>query len=209
MFDIEKHLYTLAKERPIFHSEADFQHALAWIIHRELKDSNIRLEYPMRGENGKRSEYLDLCVTYAGKNIALELKYKTRRYSHEHNNEQFHLKNQSAQDIGRYDFLADVARIERFVTSQSASQGYAILLTNEPSYWAASTRPDTVDAQFRLTEGRNISGSLAWGANTSEGTMLNRKEQISLCRQYTAAWQTYSKLSEKPGGEFRFLVCKI
>lgn len=209
MFDIENHLRTLAKERPLFHSEADFQHALAWVIHRELKDADIRLEYPMRGKDKERSEYLDMRVTYAGKDIALELKYKTRGYSHEHNNELFDLKNQSAQDIGRYDFLADVARIERFITSRKASRGYAILLTNDPSYWTAPSRADTVDAQFRLAEGKKVLGSLAWGAKASEGTMHNRKEPISLRQQYTAIWQPYSKLSEKSGGDFKLLVWRI
>ena len=35
----------LAKYRKIFHSEADFQHALAWQIHKEMPDCKIRLEF--------------------------------------------------------------------------------------------------------------------------------------------------------------------
>ncbi len=40
-------LNTLATQRRVFHSEADFQHALAWEIHRRLPHAAIRLEYPI------------------------------------------------------------------------------------------------------------------------------------------------------------------
>lgn len=33
MFDVEAVLRDLALKRPIFHSEADFQHAVAWEVH--------------------------------------------------------------------------------------------------------------------------------------------------------------------------------
>ena len=33
MLDIHQIMADLAKRRPVFHSEADFQHALAWLIH--------------------------------------------------------------------------------------------------------------------------------------------------------------------------------
>ena len=43
--NIHKILSELSKERQIFHSEADFQHALAWKIHETYKDQfQIRLE---------------------------------------------------------------------------------------------------------------------------------------------------------------------
>jgi hypothetical protein len=40
-FDIHKLLGQLATTRPIFHSEADFQHQLAWDIHTSHPDSEI------------------------------------------------------------------------------------------------------------------------------------------------------------------------
>lgn len=53
----------LLKERPVFHSEADFQHALAWSIHRVYPDAKIRLEYrpPSFGRH-----YVDLWVVNQG-----------------------------------------------------------------------------------------------------------------------------------------------
>jgi hypothetical protein len=40
-------LTALAKQRPIFHSEADFQHAIAWEIHKHLPRASVRLERPI------------------------------------------------------------------------------------------------------------------------------------------------------------------
>ena len=34
----------LARVRPLFHSEADFQHAFAWQLHSAHPDARIRLE---------------------------------------------------------------------------------------------------------------------------------------------------------------------
>ena len=45
MLDIPELMRELARERPLFHSEADFQHALAWRIHETISDCGIRLEY--------------------------------------------------------------------------------------------------------------------------------------------------------------------
>ena len=56
--DIYCLMQELSKSRPIFHSEADFQHALAWQIHETMPDSQIRLEYPFRFDGS--TIYLDI-----------------------------------------------------------------------------------------------------------------------------------------------------
>jgi hypothetical protein len=60
MLDVHAILKDLAQRRPIFHSEADFQHSLAWLIHEKLADAAIRLELPF--ELNKQSCHLDLLV---------------------------------------------------------------------------------------------------------------------------------------------------
>lgn len=78
MIDIVKVLESLAIKRPLFHSEADFQHALAWEIHQQLPDHSIRLELKPPHINDRF--YIDLWV--ANKEsafVAIELKYKTRK----------------------------------------------------------------------------------------------------------------------------------
>src|SRR5687767_6681187 len=99
----------LAVLRPIFHSEADFQHALAWQIREERPDLTIRLEY--RSPHLDQRGYIDLWVTDGNESLGVELKYKTRARKEEVNGETFDLLNQSAQDIGRYDTLRDIERL--------------------------------------------------------------------------------------------------
>jgi hypothetical protein len=42
--ELNQIIQKLANERPIFHSEADFQHGLAWLIHEEFPSCRMRLE---------------------------------------------------------------------------------------------------------------------------------------------------------------------
>src|SRR6185437_6665932 len=100
--DIETTLKHLAGDRPIFHSEADFQHALAWKIHELYPHAYIRLEVP--SGNSDRRERIDIVVANGTQKVAIELKYKKRAIKAVVNREKFALTNDGAQDIGRYDF---------------------------------------------------------------------------------------------------------
>ncbi len=60
MLDIHDVMAQLATARPVFHSEADFQHVLAWAIYRRLPDSAVRLELPHALSH--RAFHLDLWV---------------------------------------------------------------------------------------------------------------------------------------------------
>ena len=76
MLDIANLMLGLSKSRPIFHSEADFQHAFAWQIHERLPDCQVRLEYnPLPAQ--KKRMYLDIWVQSL--KVATELKYPTRK----------------------------------------------------------------------------------------------------------------------------------
>ena len=86
----------------MFHSEADFQHALAWQIHEAAPESQVRLEVSVIPVEAQRM-FLDIWLPVEG--IAIELKYKTRGLELEQDDESFALRNQSAQDQGRHDFL--------------------------------------------------------------------------------------------------------
>ena len=85
MLDIAGLLTGLAESRKVFHSEADFQHALAWHIHQTMPDSQIRLEFPMPVEH--RKMYVDIWLPV--EKIAIELKYMTRKSELEDNEESF------------------------------------------------------------------------------------------------------------------------
>ena len=94
----------LAQDRPLFHSEADFQLALGWCMHETLpKECSIRL---------------DICLLLGGDlriKIALELKYPTAKFMVCEKGEDFRLSQQGARDQKRYDFWKDVERLETVV----------------------------------------------------------------------------------------------
>ena len=45
--DLAAALTALAERRPVFHSEADFQHELAWLVRERYSDVGVRLERPV------------------------------------------------------------------------------------------------------------------------------------------------------------------
>lgn len=45
--DFPRFLETLAAKRPIFHSEADLQHEVAWHLREAYPQIHVRLEYPL------------------------------------------------------------------------------------------------------------------------------------------------------------------
>ena len=87
--------------------------------------------------------------------------------------------------------------------------GYAVLLTNDHLYWSAPGRRDTVDAAFRIHEGREISGQLAWSEHVSRGTVQDRESPIELEGYYSLRWREYSDLPVEPGGRFRYLAVSV
>jgi hypothetical protein len=206
--NINSLLLHLSDKRPIFHSEADFQHALAWDIQRHHPEASIRLEY-RPAISGTRM-YVDVWVGLPdGRTLALELKYKSARLDLEREGEVYTLLNQSAQDIGRYDFLKDISRLERLVSARPDTSGVAIMLTNDSGYWNASRSTQTVDAAFRLHERRSLSGELFWGAGASAGTMRSREQAITLQTQCDVKWTDYSQIGSGRNNRFRSLVVTI
>jgi hypothetical protein len=68
--------------------------------------------------------------------------------------ELFNLPHQSANDISRHDVVKDITRAEAMLADGYADHGCVLVLTNDRSYWQPTARADTIDAQFRLHEGR-------------------------------------------------------
>lgn len=206
-FDIDGLMAGMADTRKVFHSEADFQHALAWHIHLAMRESQVRLEVDTRPREPQR-RFLDIWLPLEG--IAIELKYKTRRLQLQHADEFFALRNHGAQDIGRYDFLRDIERLESMCSElEHCKAGFAVLLTNDSSYESEPKNHNTVDSDFRIHEGRTISGRLAWADAASEGTMSGRKEPIQLRGSYRLGWQEFSNFQREQYGSFRYLAVPV
>ena len=202
--DIHRVIAELAKRRPIFHSEADFQFALAWRISEMWPDCGVRLEKPFRHDD--KTRYLDIWLPTS--RTAMELKYCTRDLSVEHGGEVFALKNQSANDLRRYDFVADLVRIEGLVSHGDASApGYAVFLTNDPLYWRPGQRT-TRDEAFRLHEGRRLECTMEWRDDPGQSATEEREDSLALRERYDLRWKCYSLLPGKYG-EFRYLAVKV
>ena len=76
MIEITNILGELSKNRSVFHSEADFQHALAWVIHEKYPDLTIRLEKRVTLKG--KEIYFDIFVFNHSEIVAIEVKYKTK-----------------------------------------------------------------------------------------------------------------------------------
>jgi hypothetical protein len=204
---IESIIKNLQKERPIFHSEADFQHALAREIQRHHPSAAVRLEIN-QGIASQR-EYIDILVKEGASTYAIELKYKTKELDIAYKDEEFHLLNQGAYDIGRYDFIKDVVRLERFVESRPNSAGYAIFLTNDDLYWRETKRLTTFDAMFHIHESRVLNGELRWSEATGAGTMKGRENPLVLRGAHPIQWVDYSESDGDGPRKFRYVLLGV
>jgi hypothetical protein len=201
--DLEELLAKLAATRPLFHSEADFQLALAWQAHLLNPVLEVRLEYRPVGLSGR--EYLDVLLRSPTGASALELKYPTRALTAEERGERFELRNQGAQDITRYDVIKDVARVERIVSGGGADDGAAVVLTNDAGYWRESFR-ETIDRELRLHEGRLLSGDVGWTPHAGAGITRGRETRHALSGSYALRWRGFSRVSTH---EFRYLAVHV
>jgi hypothetical protein len=205
--EIETVIQELQKQRPLFYSEADLQHALAWEIQRQHPLAAVRLEIN-QSLAGPR-EYLDILVKDRDTTCAIELKYKTGKLDAVYKGEEFRLLNQGAQDIGRYDFVKDIVRLERFVDAHPSAIGYAMFLTNCRNYWKETSRLLTADAMFRLHESRALNGELRRSEATGVGTMKGRESLLLLKGSHPIQWVDYSEVNGQGSRKFRYVLLKI
>ena len=203
MLDIHKLMADLSKHHKIFHSEEYFQRALAGQIRKEMPNCEICLEFLYRKKNWR----LDIWIPI--KETAIELKYRTNKLELEHEDEYFSLRSHGAQPQGRYDFLEDIQRIEQVVAHGKAKSGVAVLLTNDSDLWdppKGNGWKTTIDADFRLHEGRILTGELAWSEQASDGTMRTDKgknQPIRLKGSYHLHWKDYSRFEKENDRQFQ------
>ena len=203
--DIRSAIDNLKNKRVLFHSEADFQFSLAWELQRLLPDAKIRLEYCPVFDN---QMHIDIYILDGDQSYPIELKYKTRKIVQSIHNEQYNLKDQGAQDLGRFDFLYDINRLEKVKKLDSAFQsGYAIILTNDPSYWNTPAFQNTADEAFRIHDGKTVTGLLSWGDTMGSKTGNNRKP-FELQGEYRMSWMPYSTVGDHYG-EFQFCLIEV
>lgn len=204
VINLDGALERLSVRRPIFHSEADFQHELAWQIRAMHPELAVRLERPFPG---RTSGAIDIVASAGELRHAIELKYLSRSCELQLAGEDFRLKQHGAQDVRRYDVCKDVERMEDFCAGSSCSAS-VIVLTNDPYYWRVREPSGTCAAAFNICQNRELSGELGWAEHTGTGTKKNREKAIILRGSYRLDWRDYSDLKPR-GGRFRYLHIRI
>ncbi len=219
MIDIHKVIQRLSKRRPVFCSEADFQLEFAWQI--KLIYGNkyeIKLEYPQADDSGNnnRKMHIDILLidSATDKWIPIELKYKTKGDDIKCKKTGFiyNLANQGAKDIGCYDYLYDIQRIEKLkdLKKDKFEIGYAIILTNEMSYTNKPRGEGCFYKEFSIHQDAVKHGDLKWDKNTGSGTKRGREEGIHLDGTHTINWEEYSHPDKNDSNKvFKYAVCKV
>lgn len=224
---IERIMTELGAVPRIFNSEAQFQFELTWKIKEEF-NCEVRLEELSRISEGKK-EYTDIILEKDGLRIALELKYKTAKYEDESQN--IYLKAHGAADLGAYDFLWDVHRIQLLTGMETSAKdevkrpcdrGYAIILTNDSHYWKDATIKETIIRDFLIGSGEFSHGVLykkihKWytldGEEGYSKALLNdrsRQHEIDLKRNYFFQWKPYHTIdTDKSHNEFKYMIIEM
>lgn len=208
MLDLVALVEALAHDRPVFHSEADFQHSLAWSIHSAHPGARLRLERPYQLD-GQRIN-LDLMVEDGPDRTAIELKYMTCSLDVEVRGERFQLQQHGAQPLRRYDCWKDLVRLEGLVRTGQATAGIFVALTNDPCYWRQDAGTGkSIDATLRMNQGRAVAPQvLTWAAHTTPKTIRGREAPLPIAGDYTLTWRPYARVAGKTG-ELRYLLMTV
>ncbi len=200
-------LESLSRRRPVFWSEADLQHELAWELRKLDARVAIRLERAFQGPSGYI--HVDMCARWDRDLWAVELKYRKAPLQVEVGGELFVLNDQGAEDSARYDFLKEIQRLEWLRAHSGVTGGIAILVTNSPRFWQPAPNRQLNDLEFRLHDGRQVKGTLRWNRNAATGSIKGREEPIALDGRYDLTWREYASLDVEKNGRFRFLAVAV
>ena len=142
--DVKQFLDT---NKELLFNERDLQMHLATFLRQTNHYDDVDVEYyvplsELTGYIWNNELRMDVLVRKGKEFLPIELKYKTKsvrkkllRFGESVAEEVEVMKNQGAQDLGKYDFWKDVRRIEivkkRF---SSIKNGLAVFMTNDPMY---------------------------------------------------------------------------
>jgi len=199
--DIDTIVKNLSKERFMFYSEADFKFSLAWQIKEYYSNTEIRLE---RRFNDK---YIDVVILLNERTYGIELKYKTRQLNDLE--EQYNLITQGAQNLGKYDFIKDVMRLETLLNDNNIDEGYAIWLTNDHLYWSEPSKDSVGYFEFSVHQNATKKGELNWKQNINRVRLGKRKKKIILDGIYPINWEVYSNIEQVNNGLFKYSINRI
>lgn len=195
-FDVKQFLETT---KELLFNERDFQMHLATYLRQTGHYDDVDVEYyvPL----SELDDYvwnnelrIDVLTRKDEEFLPIELKYKTRsvwkqlpRFGENLSSEVEVMKNQGAQDLGKYDFWKDVRRIElvrkRF---KSIKNGLAVFLTNDPAY-LKSGRDTSNHLKFSMTEGAH-GKEKHWLDNESICSKMHPNFDVE--KEYSIHWES-------------------
>lgn len=221
---VEEVLNSLSgKEKPYL-SEAQFQFELAWELKKKLgEEVNILLEYTScarkaTGDSKRKRFESDIILATEKDYIVIELKYKTKEAKINGVN----LTQQAGQPGTKYDYLWDIHRIELLMNQDSDNQdsynyeyyikdkkctgGFAIFLTNDPSYWKEAKKGESA-YNFSLHDSsvKNAGEKLEWSGEKKD--WMNSRPAFSLDYTYKMEWEKFMSYGEEK--EFKYLITEI
>lgn len=174
-------LKEMANQNLIFRSEEQFQFCLAWAIQDFFGSYNVLLEeltlnIDYSGKN-KRS-YTDILVDKGNNEfIAIELKYKTA----DANIGGVSLLNHGAADLGRFDYLWDINRLERLVYPLSVKRTKENGLINMANGYGDNELPIITDYIYdKRIEGEKIIKGFAIILTNEEKYWTYSKNSLSI-----------------------------
>lgn len=204
----------LAKERHIFSNEAQFQFCFAWAIKSKLENETTDFDVILE-EQIQPQKYTDIVVRVGKVYYPIELKYKTadREVKYSFRNCEYVTYRQGAADNGSYDYLADIARIEKLKNVKLSdgacfSKGFAIIVTNYPLYWGEGIRQNSNWYPFCFN--KELCGTIDW--QNKKPTQKERQDAVSLEGHYKADWRDYPHgCTEKDGDRhpMRYMIQEI
>lgn len=216
---------SLGKAGKIYENEVQFQFDLAWEI-RKLFVCTVYLEELTSVVGGKKS-YTDIVLDDGKIRIAIELKYKTAKLQ----DGTHYLKEQGATDLGRYDYLRDIHRLEELVGTTSifvperkkidlfrkCDKGFAVFLTNDEAYWknhnwTKGNKPAYADFCFEDGGSPIVGKKHVWGLPTPPSPY--RPHDVELHKDYDYEWRDYAKVIDNNGncmknGHFRYVAVEV
>lgn len=208
----------------VFANENQFQFELAWRIKTKYSGYDVLFEVVYLDDNRSsekdKKNYTDLVVVDNDlkEYVSIELKYKTKQ----RDSDDRLLKNQGAQDLGVYDYLKDLSRIEKLKENSlkqfefyekykdyKFDKGYAIILTNDKTYYEGG-KEEKYAMYFSIKHNAKKAGEMDWNRNLGKcvkGT--DRDYPIFLSGNYDCIWNLEPDKNKNSGKEFYYLILEV
>lgn len=188
----------LNSNKELLFNERDFQMHLATYLRNTNKYDDVDLEYYVPHQTLSNYVWgselrLDILVRKGSEFLPIELKYKTKKVNKdilrfgEKLSNIIVLKDQGAQDWGKYDFWKDVRRVElvrqRF---RNVKNGLAVFVTNDNSY----TKPSKEKSNsFLLNMDEGMHSIKKYWADSKSACAQNHPD-FNVEKEYHIQWNS-------------------